>query len=99
MQVNSIAKQNVFRMAIKFKFISIECHTNLLAKRTDAAFRFYEEAEREGQRITQFITWFLLTDICVGAFCMAIGDALYNVFVLNNHNASNWYLPYKITYV
>lgn len=70
-------------------FISV-----VIAKGTTAS-RFYEEAERKGQFITKYVSGFMVINITFSAFGAALIDGLFNIFVRGNHDATDWYLPYK----
>lgn len=61
------------------------------------AFQFYEDAERKSQRDFKYLTGFMLGNITLGGYAAVLINALHQIFIRKNYNASDWYLPYKTT--
>lgn len=64
------------------------------AHETDA-FEFYEEAERKSQRDFKYLAVFMLSNITLGGYGAVLINALHQIFIRKNDDASDWYLPYN----
>lgn len=63
------------------------------------AFEFYKDAERKTRRLTKLLTAFMLGNITIAVYAAVYINAGYQIFVLKNHNATDWYLPFNTMWV
>lgn len=68
--------------------------TTYTANGTDT-FYFYQDAERKSRRDFTYLTIFMLGNITFGGFIPVTINALYQIYILKNDDASEWFLPYK----
>lgn len=68
------------------------------ANGTDA-FHFYEDAEWKSGRDVKYLTGFMLGNITFGGYTAVLINALHQIFILKNYDASDWFLPYNTLWV
>lgn len=55
----------------------------------------YQNAEQQTRRDLKYLTLFMLANITIGGYAAVFVNALHQIFILKNNDASEWFLPYR----